>query len=150
MSLHSTEYGPHQPQTTLAAMEYDYRRHQSGVSFVFPNYYAHERNAPLALSQVSRVDPRTCPIGGPNGGMRTRGGAMREEEIQENSGNSRRRIAVAVSWIQPLLSRFAVYNPYAFSSGAERKLSSALFELQSILLTSSVRTMQEKKDTLQW
>lgn len=78
-------------------MEYGCRpRYQSPIPLVFPNYYAHERPAPLSLPQVPRANQRPYPVGGP-AGIQMRTGSMREEEIQESHGNARRRIAIAVS-----------------------------------------------------
>jgi len=78
-------------------MDYDTaRRYPHNASLGFPHYYFSERNAPLAVSHVSRTDPRLCPVGGPVGGPRGRGGMGRDDGTMEN-GQSRRRIAVAVS-----------------------------------------------------
>jgi hypothetical protein len=83
-------------------MEYDYRRYQNPLPVVFPNYYAHERAAPLSLTQVPRANPRTYPVAG-SAGIRMRTGGIREDEIQETHANARRRIAIAVSHDHALL-----------------------------------------------
>ena len=84
-------------------MDYDTtRRSPHNASLGFPHYYFTERNIPLAMSHVSRTDPRNCPVGGPAGGPRGRGIMGREDGAME-SGQSRRRIAVAVSHVIALL-----------------------------------------------
>lgn len=78
-------------------MDSGYRRYQNSTAFAFPTPYFTDRNAPLSLGNVNRTDPRTCPMSGFNGSMRLRNRVMREDEIPENGGNARRRIAIAVS-----------------------------------------------------
>jgi hypothetical protein len=55
---------------------------------------ADDRNIPVANSNGLRPNPRGYPIGGPVGGSRLRGSMSREEENMD-SGQARRRIAVA-------------------------------------------------------
>jgi hypothetical protein len=84
-------------------MDYDTtRRYSHNAPLGFPHYYFTERNMPLAISHVSRTDPRNCPVGGPAGGSRGRGNLGREDGAME-TGQSRRRIAVAVSYAITLL-----------------------------------------------
>ncbi|KAF2471059.1 uncharacterized protein BDR25DRAFT_286461 [Lindgomyces ingoldianus] len=79
-------------------MEYEPHRYSHGPSLgihtIQPSthYYLHARNAPLAMSHASRVDPRG--LGGPIGGQRSRGNMGLDEGTTE-SGQTRRRIAVA-------------------------------------------------------
>jgi hypothetical protein len=75
-------------------MDYDTPRRCLPHNLSYPNYIYSERNAPLALSHNTRENPRGYPIGGPVGGMHGR--ASIEEPMME-TGQARRRIAVAVS-----------------------------------------------------
>ena len=75
-------------------MDYDYRRPQQHP--IYAGYYFNDRNAPLSMAQVSRSDPRVCPIGGPSNGLRARASIGREDGGSDTSP-ARRRIAVAVS-----------------------------------------------------
>ncbi|KAF2713614.1 hypothetical protein K504DRAFT_424390 [Pleomassaria siparia CBS 279.74] len=76
-------------------MEYETtRRYSHNAPLGFPHYYFTDRNMPLSMSQVSRTDPRNCPLGGPVDGPRIRGSMGRDEGTMENA-QSRRRIAVA-------------------------------------------------------
>ena len=66
----------------------------TGSSFPFPTncFYPSDRNAPLSISHAAaRPDPRGCPVGGRNRA------SMGREEPGPESGQTRRRIAVAVS-----------------------------------------------------
>jgi hypothetical protein len=58
------------------------------------HYYYNDRNIPVANSNGLRPNPRGYPICGPVGGSRLRGSMSREEENMD-SGQARRRIAVA-------------------------------------------------------
>jgi hypothetical protein len=83
----------------MSVMEYDLARRYQPHNLSFPNYYSYnDRNAPLAISQHIRPDPRGYPIGGSVGSPRGRPGIGREEPTIE-TGPARRRIAVAVSFI---------------------------------------------------
>lgn len=80
----------------MSVVDYDFRRFPShGLSY--PNYYNYD---PLSLQQHSRPDPRGYSIGGPVGGARGRSGVGRDEPAMD-AGQSRRRIAVAVSERSP-------------------------------------------------
>lgn len=79
-------------------MEYDAVRRYSPHSHSYSNYYSRDRNTSLGHAHSTRVDPRGYQLSSPLGaaGMRARAGFRQDEHHVEN-GQSRRRIAIAVS-----------------------------------------------------
>ncbi|KAF2662495.1 hypothetical protein K491DRAFT_673017 [Lophiostoma macrostomum CBS 122681] len=73
-------------------MDYDYRRPQQHPFYA--GYWINDRTNPMSMAQVSRVDPRICPIGGPSNGLRARPVMGRDDGCSDTSP-TRRRIAVA-------------------------------------------------------
>jgi hypothetical protein len=84
----------------MSVMEYDNSRRCLPHNLSYQNYYD-ERNVPMALAHNTRGNPRGYPAGGPGSGMHSRGNMGREEPMME-TGQARRRIAVAVSCLLPL------------------------------------------------
>lgn len=104
----------------MSVLEYDIGRHDLSHALPYGNYYYTNRNAPLALSYATRSDPRGYPTSRPVNGTRGRSGASRED-VSSESGQSRRRIAVAVSYIlllyislSPLLSIGTIFQILGF------------------------------------
>jgi hypothetical protein len=81
----------------MSVMDYGLgRRYTPHHSLSFPDYYYDNRSAPCDVSHAGRADPRGFHFGGSVGGSRSRPGSERDE-VEFDTGPSRRRIAVAVS-----------------------------------------------------
>ena len=144
-------------------MDYDTPRRCLPHNLSYPNYIYSERNAPLALSHNTRENPRGYPIGGPVGGMHGR--ASIEEPMME-TGQARRRIAVAVSqqvlrdqsayflperktqlptsssWKFCRFSVLTFINPLRSAQGAVRGRSDAAVILEMVLAVRTVDRLE--------
>jgi hypothetical protein len=85
--------------SSMSVMEFDLAHHYSPHNTLsFPDYYYDDHNTPLALSfgVGARTNPRGYRIGESMADPRDSFGVARDEPPYDH-GNSRRRIAVAVS-----------------------------------------------------
>jgi hypothetical protein len=89
-------------------MEFDLaQRYSPHNSLSYPDYYYNDHNTPFALSfgVGARTNPRGYRIGESMVGSRSPLGVARDESAYDH-GNSRRRIAVAVSfWSRDIRTR---------------------------------------------